>query len=273
MKKRTLLLIVTLMLGSGLVAAPDSNNSPAEREKTELSAPAESAEHAKQKVQVIDEKPVAVEGKIREESASMAGDDVLETAPASAPAVKFHAGTTIQNLQDAFNGESNASAKYAAFAKKADEEGYKAVASLFRAASHAEKIHAENHADVIRSLGAEPKADIKPVEVKGTEANLKAAVEGETFERDVMYPAYMKVARNDRNRNALRTFNYAQIAESHHAAFYKEAGEKLVEYKDSEGVTWYVCPTCGETVRASDFEKMTKCPVCFTRTRTFEPIS
>ena len=44
-------------------------------------------------------------------------------------------GATLDNLQAAYNGESNASAKYAAFAKKADEEGYGQVASLFRAAS------------------------------------------------------------------------------------------------------------------------------------------
>ena len=203
----------------------------------------------------------------------MPGDDVLVEQPATPVDSTFQAGTTLENLQAAFDGESNAAAKYAAYAKKADEEGYAPVASLFRAASRAEQIHRDNHADVIRSMGVEPKADIKPVEVKTTAENLKVAVAGETFERDVMYPAYMQVARRDRDRNALRTFNYAQIAETHHAAAYTEASEKLVEYKDSAGVTWYVCPTCGETIRASDFAKLSKCPVCFTRTSTFEPIS
>ena len=60
---------------------------------------------------------------------------------------------TLENLQAAFDGESNARNKYLAFAKKAGEEGYGEVASLFRAAAKAEEIHANNHAVVIRKLG------------------------------------------------------------------------------------------------------------------------
>jgi len=43
--------------------------------------------------------------------------------------------STLDNLQTAYNGESNAEARYEAFAAKADEEGYKSVAALFRAAA------------------------------------------------------------------------------------------------------------------------------------------
>ena len=60
---------------------------------------------------------------------------------------------TLKNLLAAFNGESNASARYAAFAVKADEEGYLKVASLFRAASRAEQIHAANHSASYREIG------------------------------------------------------------------------------------------------------------------------
>ncbi|MCB2155244.1 rubrerythrin [bacterium] len=199
----------------------------------------------------------------------MAGDDVLIEAPAKTAESDFKPGTTLDNLQAAFNGEMNAHAKYLAYSKKADEEGFGAVASLFRAAARAEQIHAENHADVIRSLGAEPTADVKLPEIKTTADNLKDAVAGESFERDVMYPAYLNIARRDRNREALRTFNYAQSAEAQHAQYYTEAGEKLMSYKDSTGVTWYVCPTCGETMREDEMNGLSKCPVCFTRTSTF----
>ena len=68
--------------------------------------------------------------------------------------------TTLENLQAAFNGESNANARYLAFAKQAQSEGYGEVASLFRAAARAEKIHATNHAAVIEELGALPQAQI-----------------------------------------------------------------------------------------------------------------
>ena len=69
-------------------------------------------------------------------------------------------GKTLQNLQAAYNGESNAHARYLAFAEQADREGYPQVAVLFRAAARAEEIHLTNHAAVIRQLGATPKANI-----------------------------------------------------------------------------------------------------------------
>ena len=102
---------------------------------------------------------------------------------------------TLKNLLAAFNGESNASARYAAFAVKADEDGYLKVASLFRAASRAEQIHAANHAKVIVKMGAAaPVATIEAVTVNTTVENLKAAIAGETYEVDVMYPDFIKEA-------------------------------------------------------------------------------
>jgi len=60
---------------------------------------------------------------------------------------------TVENLQTAFNGESNAHARYLAFAVKADQQGYGGVASLFRAAARAEEIHAANYLAEIQKLG------------------------------------------------------------------------------------------------------------------------
>ena len=42
---------------------------------------------------------------------------------------------TEKNLKEAFAGESQANRKYLAFAKKADEDGFKQIAKLFRAAA------------------------------------------------------------------------------------------------------------------------------------------
>ena len=72
-----------------------------------------------------------------------------------ARAASFQPTQTLNNLQIAFDGESNAEARYLAFAEKAEAEGYGKVASLFRAASHAEAIHARNHSEVIRAMEAE----------------------------------------------------------------------------------------------------------------------
>lgn len=196
------------------------------------------------------------------EIAKTPGNSPVNTAAATAP-------KTLDNLQTAYNGESNANAKYLEFAKKADEEGYTKVASLFRAAARAEEIHKANHADVIRKMGAEPKADIKPAEVKTTAENLKAAIEGETYERDKMYADFLVEARNANNKDAVRTFNLAKTAEAEHAKLYTEALGNLDAWKGGK-MTFFVCPTCGFTSKDATLEK---CPVDFTPKEKFESIS
>lgn len=175
--------------------------------------------------------------------------------------------TTIENLQAAFEGESNANAKYALFAKKADEEGFKKAAALFRAASRAEEIHFKGHAAVIKRMGAEPKAEIHPVDVKTTYDNLETARQGEVYERDTMYPGFIAQAQADGNKDAQRAFNNAVRAEAEHAVLYQEAREHLEEWRQ-EGA-FYVCPVCGKTVTALDFDK---CDVCGVPKERFEKI-
>lgn len=199
-----------------------------------------------------------------------ASTEIAKT-PSNAPANSAApAGTkTLENLQTAFNGESNANAKYLEFAKKADQEGYTKVASLFRAAARAEEIHKANHAEVIRKMGAEPKAEIKPAEVKTTAENLKGSIEGETYERDKMYADFLVEARNANNKDAVRTFNLAKTAEAEHAKLYTEALGNLEAWKGGK-TTFFVCPTCGFTSKDATLEK---CPVDFTPKEKFESIS
>jgi rubrerythrin len=178
--------------------------------------------------------------------------------------------TTLENLQVAFNGESNANARYLAFAKQAQSEGYGEVASLFRAAARAEKIHATNHAAVIEELGALPKAQIEAPAVKSTRENLEAAVKGETYERDTMYPDFLKQARADRNSHAVRTFNLAKTAEAEHARLYEAALASLDQLKGTKEVDYYVCPVCGFTAREAKFAR---CPSCFTPREAFEKVA
>jgi rubrerythrin len=165
--------------------------------------------------------------------------------------------TTLDNLQAAFNGESNASARYAEFAKKADSEGYLAIASLFRAGSKAEEFHARNHAEVIRKMGAEPKAVIETTDVKSTAKNLQAAIDGEEYERDVMYPEFIKNAKQNNQTDAIRTFTYALKTEAEHARLYCFALKNIVNMRVPK--TWYVCKVCGYTVEMLNF---VRCLVC-----------
>ncbi len=155
--------------------------------------------------------------------------------------------TTLDNLQAAYNGESNANARYLVFAKKADDEGYGEVASLFRAAAKAEEIHASNHAAVIRQMGATPVALIEPSVIKSTRENLRVAIEGETYERDIMYPEFIAAAKQEKSSAALRSFTYALKVEAVHAVLYQDALKTLDTLRGKKH-TYYVCPDCGNTL-------------------------
>ncbi len=165
---------------------------------------------------------------------------------------------TIDNLMAAYNGESNASARYQAFGKKAETEGYLKVASLFKATSKSEEIHARNHAEVIKKMGYEPKATLEQVKVGSTRENLEAALKGETYEKDTMYPQFIDKAKSDNNKAAVRTFKFAQGVEENHAKLYASALQNLDAWKVG-GVVFSVCNVCGNTVEKVDF---VLCPVC-----------
>jgi rubrerythrin len=168
------------------------------------------------------------------------------------------APSTLDNLQAAYHGESNAKSRYEAFAVKADEEGYKAVASLFRATSKSEGIHAAKHATAIKKLGAEPKVALEKHEVKSTKENLEAAEKGETAEKDTMYPAFIKQAELDKNAGAAQSFKGAMASEVSHAKLYQQALKELESWKVANK-DFLVCQICGFT---SLDQALKKCPVC-----------
>lgn len=181
---------------------------------------------------------------------------------------------TVENLLAAFEGESNAHAKYTAFAAKADAEGWRGAASLFRAAARAEQIHAANHARVIKQLGGEAKCEIHAAEVKSTLENLKTALAGEQYEIDTMYPGFLAEATERKNNAAIRTFHGALEAEKTHARLYG-AAISLVEAGNKntwvgEARAFYVCPVCGYTSETP--EEHDRCPVCNCPWDRFETI-
>jgi rubrerythrin len=180
------------------------------------------------------------------------------------PTIPAQYSETVANLLSAFAGESNANAKYVAFAVKADADGWHGAASLFRAAAQAEQIHAANHARVLRQLGAEAACEIHPVKVKSTLENLRAALTGEQYEIDTMYPNFVREAGAESNPTATRTFTWAMEAEKSHARLYAEA---ITLVKAGKRQTWvgtardfYVCTACGYTSETPGEHEL--CPVC-----------
>ena len=151
---------------------------------------------------------------------------------------------TMENLQEAFAGESQANRKYLAFAERADNEGYPQVARLFRAAAAAETVHAHNH---LRAMGG----------IKTTAENLQTAIAGENYEAVSMYPPFLEEAHRANESRAIRTFEYALEVEKVHEQLYRNAFENLG--KEEENFDYYICPACGYTHERNAPDQ---CPIC-----------
>jgi rubrerythrin len=163
--------------------------------------------------------------------------------------------TTQENLKEAFGGESQANQKYRAFAKKAEREGFTNIAKLFNTAAEAERIHAEGHINALDSVGS-------------TVENLKAAIEGETYEYKEMYPPMLEQAEKE-NHKAKRMFKYAVGAEDVHAQLYKLALAAAESGKDLEETEFYLCPVCGHIELGKPEEN---CPICGAMVSKFEKL-
>ncbi len=153
---------------------------------------------------------------------------------------------SVESLKHAFAGESQANRRYLAFARKAEKEGFRQVAKLFRAAAEAETIHALNH---LRIMG----------EIKSTAENLDAAVSGETFEYKKMYPEYLSIAKQEGKRQAAWSFDVANKVEEVHAGLFSKAVDAVRNNTKLAEIDYYVCNVCGNTVEGAAPET---CPIC-----------
>lgn len=154
--------------------------------------------------------------------------------------------STKENLKDAFAGESQANRKYLAFAKQAEFDGFPEVAKLFRAAAHAETIHAHAHLRAMKGI-------------KKTLENLQEAIEGEGFEFQKMYPPYLDEAKQEGDKMAETSFRFALAVEKVHYDLYSAALGAVQGGKDLEARPVYVCEICGNTIYDAAPEK---CEVC-----------
>lgn len=168
---------------------------------------------------------------------------------------------TIANLKEGIKGETTASAKYAAFATKAYEEGYYDIAKLFEATSKSESIHADNHKKVLESLGVEMEEFTPEFSVGTTAENLKVAMKGESYEIDTMYVQFIYDANAEKVNDAVKSFTWARDTEMKHLEFYKNALAALESNIERTLPTGYaVCPICGNTYDGANIDE--KCAFC-----------
>jgi rubrerythrin len=164
---------------------------------------------------------------------------------------------TMENTKEAFAGESQANRKYLAFSEKATAEGFNNIATLFKAASEAEAIHAKK---LLKVLAV----------VESTEKNLIASIAGETAEFTKMYPDFVGIAESEGKSDAVLAFTYAMKAEEVHANLYNKALIAIKSGKDMGREKIFLCPVCGNIELVKPPEK---CPICSVFGKQFREIT
>jgi len=152
---------------------------------------------------------------------------------------------TQENLASAFAGESQANRKYLAFAKKAESEGKKGLAKIFRVTAEGETVHALNHLKAMN-------------EVKDSKINLAKAIEGETYEIEKMYPEFLEEVAEEEVLAKI-SFVWAEKVEKIHRGLFQEAIAKLEKNEDIQDEEYFVCGVCGYPAVG---EAPVNCPIC-----------
>jgi len=103
--------------------------------------------------------------------------------------------------------------------------------------------------------------------IRSTKENLQEAIAGETHEFKSMYPVMIETAKAEGNKEAERTFHFANEVEKIHARLYQQMFDNLEGAKES--YSYYVCPVCGYT---SEKEAPETCPVCGAKGKMFKKV-
>ena len=158
---------------------------------------------------------------------------------------------TEENLKKAFAGESEARNKYDYFASKAKKDGYEQIAAIFSETALNEKEHAKMWYKELHGGKIEP-----------TEANLKAAADGENYEWTDMYTDFAKTAREEGFEELAKKFEGVAAIEKSHEERYRKLLSNVKEKKvfSSDGDTIWVCRNCGHIVIGKNAPDV--CPVC-----------
>lgn len=179
---------------------------------------------------------------------------------------------TIKNLTRAFIGESQARNRYTIYAKIAKKEGYEQISAIFTETANQEKEHASWLFKLINELKEKSGNEKKyneiavdagaPTTLGTTQENLKAAIQGENYEFENMYPEFSKSAKEEGLSEISSRLMSIGKAEAHHEERYRKLLEELEKgtiFKKEEKIEW-TCRECGYTHLGSSAPE--KCPSC-----------
>ena len=173
---------------------------------------------------------------------------------------------TMAALQERYADEIIAHRRYGAYAGHADNEGYPAIAHLFRALASSEAVHARNFAQLLRASGVQPLTPTIKLVLSNTREHLQQAATVEADEIDQEYPAILESIDAEQHRKAIEFITYAWKAERQHRELIlkikKGAGwffGMLVSRIEGSPTRYYVCQICGSTVTELPGSQ---CPIC-----------
>jgi rubrerythrin len=178
---------------------------------------------------------------------------------------------TLKNLTKAFIGESQARNRYNFYSKQAKAEGFPQLAEIFLETAENERQHAKWIFKMIQDLknkmGEEPDeieidGALAPLTLAKTSDNLKAAIAGEHYEYDEMYPEFADVAEEEGLIDISDRLWAIAHAEEHHEDRYKKLLEQVqagTMFKKDKDEMW-TCLKCGYTYKGE--EPPQKCPAC-----------
>ncbi len=123
---------------------------------------------------------------------------------------------TLENLQAAFAGESQANRMYTLFARIAELEGHPEAVAAFKNAAAEETAHALGHLAYLSGFGS-------------TAENLAKAAEGEEHEQRDMYPSFAEIAEEEGYPEIAYYFRSVGRYEKAHREEYEAAAKSISE--------------------------------------------
>lgn len=165
---------------------------------------------------------------------------------------------TDDNLKAAIQGESEARNKYTYYAQVARKEGFHYIAKIFEETAENEKYHAMEEMKLL--LGETSTID-----------NLKAAIGGENYETETMYPEFARTAELEGNQAAAVLFaQIAKIEKHHRDRFTKllELVENQMVFLRDRPIKWK-CSVCGYVHEGA--APPPRCPYCKHPQEYYEP--
>ena len=176
--------------------------------------------------------------------------------------MKLEQSETLQNLINAFAGESQARNRYTFFAKQAKKEGYEQISQVFLDTAENEKEHAKLFYKHIPPSEHWKVTTDYPFFLGNTFDNLISATNGEREEWEFIYKRGAEAAKEERFDEISELFSNILEIEKHHSHRFETLAYNLKLnslYQKQEQTQW-VCRKCGHIQISKCAPKF--CPTC-----------